>query len=52
MRSNEIPGIINDLLNLESWHHPLQNIFSTKKYEINLLTGKQTILEKDSITDY
>jgi len=50
MRINQIPGIINDLLDLESWHHPLDNIFPTKKYEINLLTGKQNILEEDSIT--
>ena len=51
MKKNQIKSIVNDILELENWANPLNEIFSKEKYEMNLLTGKRNFPGKDSITE-
>jgi hypothetical protein len=40
MRKKDINGIINDLLELGNWRHPMEIVWVPKKFETNLITGK------------
>lgn len=56
MKANQIKGIVNDLLDINSYRHPLKIIFLDKKFEINLIDGKMTYVEdysgKDSLAEF
>ena len=52
MRNNQINGIVNDLIHLGEDFNPMNYIWIKKKFEINLLNGKKSQNEKDSLTEF
>ena len=52
MRTKEINGIINDLLELINWKNPMWEIGIKRTYEINLLNGNLNNNLKDDLTKY
>ena len=52
MRIKEVNGLINDLGDLQSYYNPMGYIWLKKKRERNLLTGKITPSDKDSVYDF
>jgi hypothetical protein len=51
MRKKLIPSLMHDLIHLQEDFHPAGPLSVPNKTEINLLTGKINISERDSITD-
>lgn len=52
MKIKEIKGISKDLMELGESMNPLRYIWIKNEYEINLITGKLNIREKDTITEF
>jgi hypothetical protein len=52
MRKNQVNGILNDLIKLNSWNSPANSMWIPKKYEINLITGKVKPIIGNDISEY
>lgn len=50
MKSKDIKGIRNDLLDLRIWRNPITKIITKNKYKIDLITGKVNIISEDDVT--
>lgn len=51
MKKSQIKGIIHDLLHLEDWKNPIYSVQLKETYEMNLLTGKGNLPQKDSVVE-
>ncbi|MFW5847228.1 MAG: hypothetical protein ACOCUU_03670 [Nanoarchaeota archaeon] len=49
MKKSQIKSIMHNLLDLQDYKNPLQDIFVTNKISINLLTSEIFGIEKDSL---
>jgi len=51
MKTNQIKSIVHDLIEFNDWKNPIGRVKLSRKYKINLLTGKLNLKETDSITE-
>jgi hypothetical protein len=52
MRSNQVNGIVNDLIHLGEDFNPMAYVWIKKKFEVDLITGEKSQVEKDSLTEF
>ncbi len=52
MTQGEVKSIVHDLIKFQDWQNPLQNFWSERKIEFNLLTGEVNVSEEDSFIEY
>jgi hypothetical protein len=52
MKSNEVRGIVNDLLHLGEDFNPMYYIWVKRKFELDLITEKKSQAEIDSLTKF
>ncbi|MEI7718834.1 MAG: hypothetical protein WCI72_03115 [archaeon] len=49
MRKNQIKGMINDLLELSSWEHPLTHFSEIDEVKVDLLSGEVFYPDEDNV---
>ncbi len=52
MRSNEVKGIANDLIHLGEDFNPMNYLWIKKKFEVDLIGGTKSQVERDSLTEF
>jgi len=52
MKSKEVKGIVHDLIHLGEDFNPMNYIWIKKRFEVDLIKGKKSQIEEDSLTEF